>query len=415
MTLGFKRKSKKNKRNRNRNKSMRNSKRCKITRKKRARFTKKNWRKKGGMFSEKRQKISHQPSMVLAPLPNTRQRFIPLDSILHVDGADYELNPLYQSLIDQMKIEPDHTKSERFKEIKEEIDRRAGLLRDENGIFVTHDLPKKNENFNILTDKLLKFVVVYNIETQKHMILWSYATIKNFNYANDFLIKWIDYDSNGRLFIRETPKKVRLLTREIITEIESDPTFSSRLVNRNLLLTKSFNPKTYDEIINEYFSERYNMANTVVVCPIYEMPHSGIANHYTHKDKLLMSAEGIPRAQIFAGLEGVFYHGDPDNTLYFVIGNLSGHYKTPKSLMESVKQILDQYGYIDSRIIEDPLPPSPPSSIDSDDSDAPREEYRRFITNDPRITTFQEALTRLNAADVTPVEVLTSPSFSQEI
>jgi hypothetical protein len=87
--------------------------------------------------------------------------------------------------------------------------------------------------------------------------------------------------------------------------------------------------------------------------------------------------------------------------------------------MSFVKEVLDAYyGYINIRIIEDPLPPSPPSSIDSDSSDTgPREEWRRFITNDPRITSFQDALQKLNSADQTPVNDPSTHivSFSQEV
>jgi hypothetical protein len=357
---------------------------------------------------------SMETTEVVEPLPN-RRRFISLDSILYVDGADFESNPLYSDLTRQMSLEKDPEKLEKFKQIITDVNLRAGLLRNENGIFVSHDLPKSNEKFDILMiNKLLKFVVVINNETQKYMILWIYARTKNFNYVNDYLIKWIDRNmDSGELYIRETAKEVVLITPEIISEIEENPDFAPSLVNGNLLLTRSFKPETYDAIIYEYFSRSGNdMTNIVAACPIYEMPHSGIATHYPYKGKL-KTTEDRSDIAVLAGLEGVFYYNE-EGKLCFVIGNISGHFRTPKDRMDFIKNTLETYGYTNIHIIEDPRPSSPPSSIDSNDSDAPREEYRRFITNDPNITTFEAAVARLEAADVTPVEVPMARSFSHQ-
>jgi len=411
MTLSLKRKSKKyNKRNK-----------CKVTRKKKVRFTRKSLRKKGGMFSPTRSNKKRPQDISILPVPQIKLGILPNQKRSKnenpqfcVIGADYLFSQDYKDIVDYyQKLSRGSKEKKPLKDLFDsfEIENRAGKVRCESGYYTFSELPSPTEQS--LTDKLLKFVVVENNETHEAMVLQSYANMLNYDYAEEFFKKWIDR-SSSKIFIRKKPKIVVLLTREKISEIEGDSRFTSRLVNGNLLLTKSYYPQTYDAIIYEFFfGKRFDMANTVVVCPTYEIPHSAIAANYNGEKELKTSEDGREVA-VYAGLEGVFYHGDPNNTLYFVIGNLSGHYKTPKSRMEFVKTVLEQYGYTNIRIIEDPSPPSPPSSIDSDDSDAPREEYRRFITNDPRITNFEEALARLNAADTTPVQVPVMQGFSQE-
>ena len=253
-----------------------------------------------------------------------------------------------------------------------------------------------------------------------YRILLAYASMLNFDYTEYHIKKWLDQniDHTGNIIysIRQTPKNVELITQEIIKNIERS--YSNRLVNGNLLLTKSFRPDVYDEIINEYFSKIHphiNKNNTVFLLPSYEISHSCIANNFRDVQLQMSTDEGIERPLIYGGFEGVFYKNDENDQLYFVIANLSGHFKTPKERMNSLlKPLLEEYGYI-GEIIDDPPPPTPPSSQDSDSSDAPREEYRRFITNDPDITTFENALARLNAANITPVKGQINPSYSQEL
>ena len=329
-----------------------------------------------------------------------------------INGPDYLYNEDYKKLSEYYSTLS--KKSPVKKQIKdlldpEKINNRSGKLRCETGFYVFEELQGTVSPEKI--DKLLKFVIVKMEGTENYMILWSYANMLNYDYADEYFKKWIDYTPSSEISIRSSPKEVVLITREIIKIIEQ--MYGRLLVNNNLLLTKSYASDTYNRIINEFFSREGNdMANTVFICPIYEIPHSAIANHYEGVE--LEKTRDTGEIAIYAGLEGVFYHHDPHDTLYFVIGNLSGHYKTPKSRMEFVKEILEQYGYANIRIIEDPLPPSNPSSMESDDSDVPREEYRRFITNDNNITTFEAALARLNEANTDPVQVPVMPAYSQE-
>lgn len=350
----------------------------------------------------------------LAELRNNQHREIQSSSC--VNGPDYFELPGYCEFLAYIES---LTGEEREKSAKivEEVNKRKGLLRGEIGRNVFQELPRP-EYIAFQLDKLIKMVIV-NV-AGKYTILWAYANMLNYNYAEDYFKKWVTNNGDGTFTIQSDPKEVVLITRKIIEDIEKDPRFIRLLVSKNLLLTRSYNLKNYDTIINLYFSTLgYDMANTVFICPIYEIPHSAIANDYKGRQlqTMSMSDEVIPRPLIYAGLEGVFYMRDGKKC--FVIANLSGHYKTPKDRMEFVKEVLEKnYGYLDITELSDPPPQSPPSSIDSDSSDAgPREEWRRFITNDPSITTFPEALDKLNSADSTPVVDPSTHivSFSQEI
>jgi tetratricopeptide (TPR) repeat protein len=338
----------------------------------------------------------------ISRLPN-RKREQNIDQFC-VNGPDYLHNQEYQDIQEYYsKLDPNSKEKTRVKQLLNQgkIESRTGKIRCKEGFYVFEEIPGFR---NITTlNKLLKFVIVkrnsLNDSLDDYMILWSYANMLNYDYADEYFKKWIDYGSSKKKnTVRTEPKDVVLITKEIIKEIED--LYGSELVNKNLLLTKSYNPDKYDGIVYSYFSNKgYDMENTVFICPIYEIPHSAIANHYVGFDLKKINHE----IAVYAGLEGIFYRNQ-DETLCFVIGNLSGHYKTPKSRMEFVMEILQQYDFENIRIIADPNPPSPPSSLDTDDSsNAPREEYRRFMTNDPYITNFEEALGRLNAADITPV------------
>jgi tetratricopeptide (TPR) repeat protein len=332
----------------------------------------------------------------LAALRNNQN--IEIKSSSCVNGPDYFELPGYCEFLDYIKGLTGEEREEAEK-IKREVNKRKGLLRGEIGRNVFQELPRP-EYIAFQLDKLIKMVIV-NV-AGKYTILWAYANMLNYNYAEDYFKKWVTKNPNEPFRIESRSKPVVLITREIIRNIEKDPRFIRLLVSKNLLLTRSYNLKNYDKIINLYFSTLgYDMANTVFICPIYEIPHSAIANDYNGR-QLQMSREDIPRPLIYAGLEGVFYIKDEKKC--FVIANLSGHYKTPKDRMEFVKEVLKTYyGYADIRVISDPPPPSA-SSMESDSSDAgPREEWRRFITNDDSIITFDEALQKLNSADSTPV------------
>ena len=343
-----------------------------------------------------------EETRILTNLANNQHREIQSSSC--VNGPDYFKLPGYCEFLAYIESLPVEEKEE-AKTIVAEVNKRRGLLRGENGYNVFKELLRA-EYLVIQPDKLIKMVIV-NVGGS-YMILWSYANMLNYNYAEDYFKKWVTKKDDGTFTIRSVPKEVVLITRKIIEDIEKDPRFIRLLVSKNLLLTRSYDLKNYDTIINLYFSTlRYDMANTVFICPIYEIPHSAIANNFNGR-QLQMSEEFIRRPLIYAGLEGVFYMKDGDETMYFVIANLSGHYKTPKDRMEFVAWVLNTYyGYREITYIPDPPPPDPSSSFDSDSSDSsdagPREEWRRFITNDPAITTFEQALQKLNSADSTPV------------
>jgi hypothetical protein len=122
---------------------------------------------------------------------------------------------------------------------------------------------------------------------------------------------------------------------------------------------------------------------------------------------------------VFLGAEGLFYHRD--GKLCFIICNLSGHFKTPKERMDILRLILKynyRYVYDDYEIRElEPTPIASSSlSSSSQESDEPRRpDYRVIITNDPYITTFEEALAILNAADTFPVQGPTNDPYSLSI
>lgn len=337
---------------------------------------------------------------ILTNLANNQNKQI--SSLTCVNGPDYVELPGYCDFLAYIEGLPvEREERNKGAKIVEEVDKRRGLLRGENGRNVF-----KNLGPEILINKLIKMVIV--LVGENYMILWSYANMLNYNYAEDYFKKWVTNNGNGTFNILQTPKQVVLITRKIIRDIEIKPDITSQLVSKNLLLTRSYYPNIYNNIINQYFSPSYNMENTVFICPIYEIPHSAIANDFNGR-QLQMSGEVIPRPLIYAGLEGVFYMKKKKKTRYFVIANLSGHYKTPKNRMPFVAWVLETYyNYTGIRVIPDPLPPSPTSSvssIDSNSSDAgPREEWRRFITNDPDIITFGQALQKLDLADSTPVD-----------
>lgn len=338
-----------------------------------------------------------EETRILTNLANNQHREI--SSLTCVNGPDYFELPGYCEFLAYIEGLPVEER-EKGAQIVEEVNKRRGLLRGKNGYNVFKELGPE-----ILINKLIKMVIV-NVGGS-YIILWSYANMLNYNYAEDYFKKWVT-NGDGTFTILQTPKQVVLITREIIREIESVPAFTRRLVSKNLLLTRSYDLKNYDTIINLYFSTlEYDMANTVFICPIYEIPHSAIANNFNGR-QLQMSEEVIQRPLIYAGLEGVFYMKDEDETRYFVIANLSGHYKTPKDRMSFVAWVLETYyNYTGIRVILDPQTSSV-SSIGSDSSDSsdagPREEWRRFITNDPDIITFGQALQKLDLADSTPVD-----------
>jgi hypothetical protein len=350
-------------------------------------------------MSEEEGKILEE---ALLSLPNNQNKAI--RSSFCVNGPDYFEIPGYCEFLAYTDKLPkrEEEKIYRAEEIKREIYKRRGLLRRESGFYSFQEL-RRPEYIAIQLNKLIKMVFVKKTNGE-YMILWSYANMLNYNYAEDYFKKWVTNNGDGTFTILSVPKDVVLITREIIEDIERDRRFNGSLVNGNFLLTRSYYPNIYNNIINQYFSSSgYDMTNTVFICPIYEISHSAIANNY-NGPQLQMSDEVIRRPLIYAGLEAVFYR--KDGKLYFVIANLSGHYKTPKDRMEFVKQVLERYyGYANIRIISDPPPSTPPSSIDSDDSSSePRVEWRRFITNDDSITTFNEALDVLNSADQNPVK-----------
>ena len=377
-------------------------------------------RKMGG--AGKRKKVFIQ---VVSPLNNNKQQQIPLiDAEFYINGGDYLFSQEYKQFFDAYNQIPPEQQLEvasKINNFKDDITNRMGAVRCEAGIYTFLELPKYTDTEVLSTylNHLLKFVIVKGMDGI-YRILLAYASMLNFDYTEYHIKKWLDQniDHTGNIIysIRQTPKNVELITQEIIKNIERS--YSNRLVNGNLLLTKSFRPDVYDEIINEYFSKIHphiNKNNTVFLLPSYEISHSCIANNFRDVQLQMSTDEGIERPLIYGGFEGVFYKNDENNRLYFVIANLSGHFKTPKERMNSLlKPLLEEYGYI-GEIIDDPPPPTPPSSQDSDSSDAPREEYRRFITNDPDITTFENALARLNAANITPVKGQINPSYSQEL
>jgi hypothetical protein len=455
MTFKSKRKSKKyNKRNR-----------CKVTRKKKGK-TRKRMTKRGGMKSarivntnattplEKRIKTEEELELerLEDSLESIRNQKLGIQSAADIPncviGPDYSQSPEYIALRtvygarfeaekNQKATKGKATKGkatkgkaidasyEAFKNIEKMIRQRLGQVRCEAGPYRIFEFPRYKESSLLEQNIRLKFVVVKD-ENNKFMILMSYANMPNINYVEENLLKWTDKTPDGSIIPRtniQGPKKVIEITSDIIKDIEKfcrENGISLRW--DSLLMTKSMNSDSYNNIIQRYFGERmspYKLQNTVFIMRIDEISHSALANNFRDKP-IQKDRSGIHL--VYLGCEGVIYY--KNGKLYFIICNLSGHFKTPAERMAYLRLILKyNYGYNEDEIRElfPDAPPQPQAqasdsdSDGSDDDDSLRPDFRRFLTNDPDIQTFAQALIRLNQADITPRQGPVHTPYSQEV
>jgi len=309
---------------------------------------------------------------------------------------------------------------EAFKNIEKMIRQRLGQVRCEAGPYQIFEFPRYKELYSLNQNIRLKFVVVKD-ENNKFMILMSYANMPNISYVEENLLKWSDKTPDTSIIPRtQGPKNVIEITSDIIKDIEKFCRERRiKLEWDSLLMTRSMNSDLYNYIIQQYFREQMSpeeLENTVFIMRIDEISHSALANNF--RDKPIQKDEnGIHL--VYLGCEGVIYY--KNGKLYFIICNLSGHFKTPAERMAYLRLILKyNYGYNEDEIRElSPDPPQPqPQASDSDsdgsDDDSHRPDFRRFLTNDPDIQTFAQALIRLNQADITPIQGPVFPSYSQE-
>ena len=464
--MGYKSKRKKyNKRNR-----------CKVTRRKKGK-TRKRMTKRGGMKSarysfgqnattplEKRIKTEEELELErLDSLESIRNQKLGIQSAADIPncviGPDYSQSPEYIALRtvygerfeaekNQKATKGKATKGkatkgkatkgkatkgkaidasyEAFKNIEKMIRQRLGQVRCEAGPYRIFEFPRYKESSLLEQNIRLKFVVVKD-EQNKFMILMSYANMPNINYVEENLLKWTDKTPDGSIIPRtnvQGPKKVIEITSDIIKDIEKfcrENGISLRW--DSLLMTKSMNSDSYNNIIQQYFREQmtpYKLQNTVFIMRIDEISHSALANNF--REPIQKDENGIHL--VYLGCEGVIYY--KNGKLYFIICNLSGHFKTPAEKMAYLRLILKyNYGYNEDEIRElSPDPPPQPQpqaqasdsdSDGSDDDDSQRPDFRRFLTNDPAIQTFAEAIIHLNQADITPRQGPVHTPYSQDI
>jgi hypothetical protein len=328
---------------------------------------------------------------------------------------------------DRIKILPNTPADnpyEAFKVIKKNIeDLRSGKVRCNLGPYKISEFPRYDSRYHLQLNKRLKFVVVKDFHTKKFIILMSYAYMPNHNYTEDYLLKWTHTNADGTIRVRtseEGPKIVIEITPRIIPTIEAywrevcrvrQLDSDKYLEWDSLLMTRSFKPALYKEIIEQYFSEveGVDLKNTAFLTSIDEISHSALANNFAGRGKKL-EEDSFKIPLVFLGAEGVFYT-NAQGKQCFIICNLSGHFKTPKERMDILRLILKHnYGYVNEdgtpyeiRELE-PIPLASASSSSSQDSDERRPDYRDCLTNDPNIRNFLEALAILNRADTTPIQ-----------
>lgn len=283
-----------------------------------------------------------------------------------------------------------------FEKVQRNIGKRQGQVRSKEGAHLAFEFPSSSPTPTIAPlnlDHRLKIVVVQRKNEDHYIVLMTNAYMENYNYAGEHILKWTDTDPNGHVTIRKHKKHVEHINPRRLQEIEdwgreehgyTYPPWGM------LLGMKTEYPEEYNRIITEYFVENgkfkpADLGNILFLDTINEISHSAIPYMY-HEQDITTDSHGVPL--VFIGAEGVFYMDDYGK-LCFIICNLSGHYKTPPERMPILKNILVRdYGYNASDLILLYPPPPPPSSQDSYDSDAsePREDYRRFITNDSSMT-----------------------------
>lgn len=361
-------------------------------------------------------------SHFISKLPNTkltRQKSF-IDALCYADGPDRgfikELHALQQHFANQANQRGEFWIQ--FKKLQEDIQQRQGLIRCEAGRYTSVDFPAStNTTFRPLNTRL-KFVVVKDKDTGSDRILVTEAYRENYNYAGENILKWTDTnDMTGIVSIRSTPKNVIIINSSLMQKIEDYGryTLQKKYPWDSLLMAKIEAPEMYKEVIESYFLNTgmtvEQIKNTVFIRSINEISHSSIPYMYPNWENLIETdLQGRP--VVYLGAEGVFYKKLGDNQLYFVICNLSGHYKTPPELMTTLKKTLETtYKYANVELLVPP-PPTPPSSMESDD-DEQYPDYKRILTNDRSITTFIEALAILDAADTSTVQGLISRAISK--
>jgi len=383
----------------------------------------------------------------LPPLRNTKLGFRQGQDISAcILGPDFGESELYRELVenclekwneeqenikkgDRIKITttPADDPYEAFKVIKKNIeDLRSGKVRCNLGPYKISEFPRYdryNSQYRLELNKRLKFVVVKDDATKEFIILMAYAYMPNHNYTEEYLLKWTDTNADGTIRVRtseEGPKIVIEITPRIIPTIEAywrevcrvrQLDSDKYLEWDSLLMTRSFKPALYKEIIEQYFSEveGVDLKNTAFLTSIDEISHSALANNFKGRGKDLVE-DSFKIPLVFLGAEGVFYT-NAQGKQCFIICNLSGHFKTPKERMDILRLILKHnYGYVNEdgtpyeiRELE-PIPLASASSSSSQDSDERRPDYRDCLTNDPNIRNFLEALAILNRADTTPIQ-----------
>jgi hypothetical protein len=302
---------------------------------------------------------------------------------------------------------------EEFKLVTKNIKHRSGQVRCDLGPYKISEFPQYGILSPLQENKRLKLVVVKDKKTNKFIVIMAYAYMPNYNYTEEYLLKWTDKMSDGSIRVRtaaQGPKIVERITPEIIRTIEEYcRQIGQELEWDSLLATKSFKPELYKTIIQQYFSSKGDISNTVFLTTIDEISHSALANNFKGRGKdLVEDASKIPL--VFLGAEAVFYRNRQGKQC-FIICNLSGHFKTPKERMSILRLILKyNYRYVNEdgtpyEIRElAPIPLASASDSDSQDSDERRPDYRYFLTNDPDVTTFEEALAILNAANTVPIQ-----------
>jgi len=416
---------------------------------------KKRYTKKGGMKKGERRKIGHistedlyavpdseydsdsdsdseNPEIIqlreseenLPPLRNTKLGFRQgEDTSACIIGPDFSESREYQALLREFgkKWENDRKNGiktpntpaddpyEAFKALKKNIEDRSGQARCDIGPYKISEFPEYRSPYLLQENKRLKLVVVKDKNTNQFIIIMAYAYMPNYNYTEEYLLKWTDTMSDGSIRVRpaaQGPKIVERITPEIIRTIEEYcRQIGQELEWDSLLATKSFKPELYKTIIEQYFSSKGDISNTVFLTTIDEISHSALANNFKGRGKdLVEDASKIPL--VFLGAECVFYRNRQGKQC-FIICNLSGHFKTPKERMSILRLILKyNYGYVNDDIIKElaPIPLASASSFSSQDSDERRPDYRYFLTNDPDVTTFEEALAILNGANTTPIQ-----------
>jgi hypothetical protein len=457
MAFGFKRKSKKVLKKRSRRE------RSRIIKKRTRKFLiKKRHTRKGGMIRAaediskdpyavdsdtendrypSRKSIQNDPELSkliefeenLPPLDNTKLGFQQgVSTSACILGPDFSQSPEYQALLTKfsstaktstakkkgIKKTEKNDPYEAFKIIKKNIESRSGQVRCERGPYEIFEFPRYRTRNPLQENKRLKFVVVKNA-VGKFIILMAYAYMPNYNYTEEYLLKWTDKMSDGSIRVRtaeEGPKNVVTITPEIIPTIEDYCREEDiPLEWDSLLMTKSINPELYKTIIQGSFSRQGDISNTIFLTTINEISHSALPNNFRPP----IQRNGIVPL-VFLGAEGLFYR-NRDGKLCFIICNLSGHFKTPKVRMDILRLILKyNYGYVYDHDEIRELEPTPIASSSlsssSQESDEPRRpDYRVIITNDPYITTFEEALAILNAADTFPVQGPTHNPYSLSI